>query len=132
VSEIEKDEVARRLGEDGFLVVDVRGRGEYTGAVVAPCDPRPGRIPGAIHLDVQELFGLDAADLEARLGRAGEAELVTYCHSGSRSELAAQILAGHGHRVRNYRGSWHEWSRDDSLPAETGDDSVTESSRETR
>ena len=119
MSEIEKEEVARRLGEPGFVVVDVRGRAEYTGALVAPCDPRPGRIAGAIHLDVQELFGLGPDELRDRLGAPDDAELVTYCHSGSRSELAAQILSGHGYRVRNYRGSWHEWSRDESLPAET-------------
>lgn len=132
MTEIGKDEVARRLGEAGFVVVDVRNRGEYTGEVVAPCDPRPGRIPGAVHLDVQELFSLGPAEVRERLGEPDAAELVTYCHSGSRSELAAQLLAGHGYRVRNYRGSWHEWSRDESLPAETGDGSVTEPSRETR
>jgi thiosulfate/3-mercaptopyruvate sulfurtransferase len=121
VSEIEKEEVARRLGEDGFVVVDVRGRGEYTGDMVAPCDPRPGRIPGAVHLDVQELFALHPAQLRERLGPPDQVELATYCHSGSRSELAAQILASHGYRARNYRGSWHEWSRDESLQAETGE-----------
>jgi thiosulfate/3-mercaptopyruvate sulfurtransferase len=120
VSEIEKEEVARRLGEDGFVVVDVRGRGEYTGEMVAPCDPRPGRIPGAVHLDLQELYTLLPAHLQERLGAPDRVELVTYCHSGSRSELAAQILSAHGYRTRNYRGSWHEWSRDESLGAETG------------
>lgn len=120
MSDVERDEVVRRLGEEGFVVVDVRGRGEYTGEVVAHCDPRPGRIPGAVHLDVQELFGLAPEDLRTRLGAPDEVELVTYCHSGSRSEVAAQLLSGHGYRARNYRGSWHEWSRDESLPAETG------------
>ena len=47
-------------------------------------------------------------------------ELVAYCHSGSRSELAAEILRSLGYRASNYRGSWHEWSRDESLPAELG------------
>ena len=47
-------------------------------------------------------------------------ELVTYCHSGSRSELAAEILRSLGYSASNYRGSWHEWSRDESLPAELG------------
>jgi thiosulfate/3-mercaptopyruvate sulfurtransferase len=114
------EEVARRLGEDGFVVLDVRSRGEYTGESVAPCDPRPGRIPGARHLDVQELFTLTPADVRERLGDPAEAELVTYCHSGSRSQLAAEILRAHGYRAANYPGSWHEWSRDESLPAETG------------
>ena len=114
------EEVARRLGEDGFVVLDVRSRPEYTGESVAPCDPRPGRIPGARHLDVNELFSLAPEAVRERLGDPGRAEFVTYCHSGSRSELAAEILRSHGYRASNYRGSWHEWSRDESLPAELG------------
>ncbi len=114
------EEVARRLDEDGFVVLDVRSRREYTGAAVAPCDPRPGRIPGARHLELGELLELTANDLRARLGPPEGQELVAYCHSGSRSELAAQILSAAGYDARNYRGSWHEWSRDESLPAETG------------
>ena len=114
------DEVARRLGDDRFVVLDVRTPAEYRGEAVAPCDPRPGRIPGAVNLDVQELLALSPDEIAARLGVPDAAELVTYCHSGSRSELAAQLLGAAGYRARNYRGSWHEWSRDESLPAETG------------
>ena len=114
------EEVARRLGDDGFVVVDVRTPAEYRGEAVAPCDPRPGRIPGAVNLDVQELLALSPHEITARLGAPEGVELVTYCHSGSRSELAAQLLGAAGYRARNYRGSWHEWSRDESLPAEIG------------
>jgi thiosulfate/3-mercaptopyruvate sulfurtransferase len=114
------EEVSRRLGEPGFVVLDVRTRREYTGAAVAPCDPRPGRIPGALHLDLGELLELRAGDLRARLGEPEGQELVAYCHSGSRSELACQILRAAGYDARNYRGSWHEWSRAESLPAEAG------------
>ncbi|HEY7792617.1 MAG TPA: rhodanese-like domain-containing protein [Gaiellaceae bacterium] len=118
--EIEVEEVARRLGEEGFVVLDTRSREEYTGQTVAPCDPRPGRIPGAAHLDVQELLTLSPEEVRERLGDPVRNELVTYCHSGSRSALAAEILRAHGYHAVNYRGSWHEWSRDESLPAETG------------
>jgi thiosulfate/3-mercaptopyruvate sulfurtransferase len=114
------DEVRRRLGEEGFIVLDVRSPGEYRGELVAPCDPRPGRIPGAVNYDVADLLGASADDVRERLGAPEGTEIVAYCHSGSRSELAAQILAAHGYRAANYRGSWHEWSRDDSLPAEIG------------
>ena len=114
------EEVSRRLGDEGFVVLDVRSRREYTGEAVAPCDPRPGRIPGAVHLEVSELLELAPGDVRARLGPPEGQELVTYCHSGSRSELARQALAAAGYDVRNYRGSWHEWSRDESLAAETG------------
>jgi thiosulfate/3-mercaptopyruvate sulfurtransferase len=114
------DDVRRRLGEEGFVVLDVRSPEEYRGERVALCDPRAGRIPGAVNLDVQELLTATAEDVRERLGPPEEVELVAYCHSGSRSELAAQILSSYGYRAANYRGSWHEWSRDESLPAETG------------
>ena len=118
--DVELDEVVRRLGEDGFVVLDVRTPDEYRGDVVAPCDPRAGRIPGAQHFDLQELLGSTPEQIQERLGPPEGLEVVAYCHSGSRSELATQILGSLGYRASNYRGSWHEWSRDESLPAETG------------
>ena len=119
--DVSKDEVARRLGEDGFVVIDVRSRSEFTGELTAPCDPRPGHIQGARHLDVQELLTSTQQQIRELVGPA-DVEIVTYCHSGSRSDLAAQILAAAGYLAANYRGSWHEWSRDDSLPAATGEE----------
>ena len=118
--DVDKNEIVQRLGEEGFVVLDVRSEGEYRGETVAPCDPRPGRIPGAQHLDVQLLLALSPEEIRERIGLPEEAELVAYCHSGSRSQLAADILSSLGYRASNYRGSWHEWSRDESLPAETG------------
>lgn len=118
--DVERDEVARRLGEDGFVVLDVRSDAEYRGELTAPCDPRPGRIAGARHLDLQVLLASTPDQIRERLGPPEDVELVTYCHSGSRSELAQQILSSLGYRAANYRGSWHEWSRDDSLPSESG------------
>ena len=43
--DVERDEVARRLGEEGFVVLDVRSAGEYRGETTAPCDPRPAGSP---------------------------------------------------------------------------------------
>jgi thiosulfate/3-mercaptopyruvate sulfurtransferase len=113
------DDVRRLRDAAGVVLLDVRSAAEYRGSVVAPCDPRPGRIPGALHLDVQELLDSTPDDVVRTLGPPAEVEVVAYCHSGSRSELAAQILRSLGYRASNYRGSWHEWSRDESLPAET-------------
>ena len=113
-------ELAARLGEDGLLVVDVRTAAEYSGELRAPCDPRHGRIPGARNLDLQELMRLDLDGVRAAVGREEGAEVIAYCHSGSRSAMAVQVLRAAGYDARNYAGSWHEWSRDPSLPAETG------------
>ena len=40
-------ELAARLDDDGLVLLDVRSAEEFAGLVVAPCDPRAGRIPGA-------------------------------------------------------------------------------------
>jgi thiosulfate/3-mercaptopyruvate sulfurtransferase len=48
------------------------------------------------------------------------AEVIAYCHSGSRSQVAVAALRAVGFDARNYVGSWHAWARDPSLPAETG------------
>ena len=120
MTDVTTEEVVRRLGEEGLVLLDVRSTHEYTGDTVAPCDPRTGRIAGAEHFDLQLLLVLTPDEIRERLGPPEDVELVAYCHSGARSELAAQILASIGYRASNYRGSWHEWSRDDALPAETG------------
>ena len=114
------DELRTRLGDDDLVVLDVRGRGEYTGEQVAPCDPRPGRIPGAVHFDVQELLAASPEEVAERIGPPGGKQIVAYCHSGSRSAMATHALSQLGYDAANYGGSWHEWSRDDSLPTETG------------
>ena len=120
MTDIDREELARRLHDETLAIVDVRSAEEYTGALGARCDPRQGRIAGARHLDLQELMSLTAPEIEERLGLPTGAEVVTYCHSGSRSAMAVQILRAAGYDARNYPGSWHEWSRDDALPSETG------------
>jgi thiosulfate/3-mercaptopyruvate sulfurtransferase len=118
-----RDELAARLDDPTLVILDVRNVEEFTGKHGYPCDPRQGRIPGARHLPVQQLFAgpgqpLPADQLRARIGDPGE--IVAYCHSGSRSALATLALRSAGFRVRNYAGSWHEWSRHDELPLERG------------
>lgn len=109
--DVTREELERRLGEEGLTILDVRSRGEYLGELGAPCDPRQGHVPGALHLDLQELMLLSAEEIEERLGVAPGAEVVAYCHSGQRSGMATRILQAAGYRARNYPGSWHEWSR---------------------
>ena len=116
MTEIEIEELAQRLGE--VPVVDVRSPKEYDASGGKPCDPRQGHIPGARNLDIYRLMEMAPADVHAELGLDEGAEVVTYCHSGSRSAIAAQVLRSLGYDARNYVGSWHEWSRHDDLPVE--------------
>ena len=109
--DIERDELVSRLGE--VRVVDVRSPEEYRGLFGNACDPRQGHIPGAVNLDVQELMALTEDELRERIGVEPGGEVVCYCHSGSRSAFAVQVLARFGYDARNYAGSWHDWSRSD-------------------
>ena len=72
------------------------------------CDPRRGHIPGARNLPLDELLACRCAeDVRVLVGLPERAEVVAYCHSGSRSAFAAQVLRGAGYEARNYVGSWH-------------------------
>ena len=88
-------ELAGRLGARDFVLLDVRSAAEYAGHAVAPCDPRPGRIPGARHLALEDLLGASAggqAAVRELVGAEQGTEVVAYCHSGSRSAVAVQVL----------------------------------------
>ena len=116
MSEIALEELRARLGE--VAIVDVRASHEYDGSLGKPSDPRQGHIPGARSLDVYRLMELTPDDVHKALGLPAGAEVVAYCHSGSRSAMATQVLRSLGYDARNYVGSWHEWSRHDDLPIE--------------
>jgi thiosulfate/3-mercaptopyruvate sulfurtransferase len=121
MDEVTAEELAARLGEPGLVLLDVRSLAEYTGALGAPCDPRQGHVPGARHLELTTLLEAGTPEhVRGLVGAPAGAEVIAYCHSGSRSALAVDLLVGAGFGARNYVGSWHEWSRDPSLPVETG------------
>ena len=105
-------EELRALLEQDVLLLDVRTRHEFEGLAGAQCDPRQGHIPGAVNLPLDRILecrGIE--DVRELVGRPVGTEIVAYCHVGSRSRFAAQVLGEAGYRARNYVGSWHEWSR---------------------
>jgi thiosulfate/3-mercaptopyruvate sulfurtransferase len=117
-------ELRQRLDDPALTILDCRRDDEFSGKSGYPCDPRQGHIPGARHVEVGSLFagpGTPAGPDEIRrlVGAPEGAEVVVYCHSGSRSALAAMALRSAGYRARNYPGSWHEWSRHSDLPVAT-------------
>jgi thiosulfate/3-mercaptopyruvate sulfurtransferase len=118
-----RHELASRLDDASLTILDVRREEEYTGKRGSACDPRQGHIPGATRVQVDSLFGADGAVLAPErirelVGAPVGAEVVAYCHSGSRSALATLALRSAGYDARNYAGSWHEWSRYPELPLE--------------
>jgi thiosulfate/3-mercaptopyruvate sulfurtransferase len=116
-------ELLDRLDDPALTILDVRTPEEYVGKAGSPCDPRQAHIPGARLLEVERLFAgpgqpLPPGQVRELVGLPEGAQIVAYCHSGSRSALAALALRAAGYDARNYPGSWHEWSRRDELPAE--------------
>jgi thiosulfate/3-mercaptopyruvate sulfurtransferase len=118
-----RQELASRLDDPALTILDVRREEEYNGKRGSACDPRQGHIPGARRVQVDTLFDpsglpLPPDEIRALVGEPEGAEIVAYCHSGSRSALATLALRSAGYETRNYAGSWHEWSRYDELPIE--------------
>jgi thiosulfate/3-mercaptopyruvate sulfurtransferase len=112
MEDVTLEELRSRLGDPGVVLLDVRTRSEYDGVAGAHCDPRHGHIPGAVNLPLERILECRSADEVRQLvGLPQGTEVVAYCHVGTRSGFAVQVLAGAGYQARNYAGSWHEWSR---------------------
>src|SRR5207249_2290173 len=82
--------------------------------------PRPGRIPGATHLEWTELLDPDSRTLKpaAELRQLLEAQGITpdkqvagYCQGGARGALGGFVLRVLGYdRGQAYAGSFEQWS----------------------
>jgi thiosulfate/3-mercaptopyruvate sulfurtransferase len=119
MADIELRELRERFEEDALVLLDVRTPAEFEGIARAHCDARHGHIPGARNLPLERLLeSTSAVQVRSLVGLPEGTEIVAYCHVGSRSAFAVQVLQAAGYEARNYLGSWHEWSADPSLPAE--------------
>jgi thiosulfate/3-mercaptopyruvate sulfurtransferase len=109
---VSADELERRLGEPGLVVVDARAPERYRGEV-EPVDPVAGHIPGAVNVPYAAAGEIPEAVLSAR-------EIVVYCGSGVTACVDLLALARAGRPdAKLYPGSWSDWvSR--GLPVETG------------
>jgi thiosulfate/3-mercaptopyruvate sulfurtransferase len=111
MSDVSREELERRLGEEGLVVLDVRSAAEFSGESGYPCDSRQGHLAGARNVDLQDLLAAGGAtEIHALVGAPEGTEVIAYCHSGSRSAMAVEVLRAAGYEARNYVGSWHEWA----------------------
>lgn len=129
---IEKEELfSKMLSRDkGLHLVDVRTADEYQGTTKKAGALKPGRIPGSIHIDWAEAVDYghtnrfrtieELEHIYKKIGASKEDTIIVYCHSGVRSSHTSFVLTellGYKN-VRNYDGSWIEWSFFEQHPIE--------------
>ncbi|MBT5869839.1 MAG: sulfurtransferase [Nitrospinaceae bacterium] len=101
-----------------FKIIDNRTRKEFNGATPYG-SPRSGHIPNAIHIHWPDFFNSDGTlkprpalkTLLRKNNIQAEQEIIVYCTGGVRSAMAYFVFRYLGFKVRNYDGSWWDWSR---------------------
>jgi thiosulfate/3-mercaptopyruvate sulfurtransferase len=119
-------ELEKRLRTPGLTVLDVREAAEYEGRDNTPCCMRRGHVPGAVWLEWTDLLEAgryksleEIRKLATEKGVDAKSEIAPYCHRGARSAAAYYALKHAGFpKLRNFLGSWHEWSARTDLPLE--------------
>ena len=133
---IDRDAMLASLDDAGIAKLDVRDVDEWIGTSSSPYGPdfcpRKGRIPGAKWIEWYRLMKPSATgptfkskdEILAECHSVGITEktpVYLYCFKGARASNTLVALKEAGiEDVRLYFGSWNEWSRDDSLPIESG------------
>lgn len=130
------DDVIHALEHPEIKLLDNRDKEEWLGITSSPSEyysddflPRKGRIPGARWIEWRNFMESDDDSIRfkspeeiralcAQVGLYPDDDIIVYCFKGARSSNTwlAMKLAGFKH-VRNYYGSWNEWSRNATLPA---------------
>ena len=118
--------IRSRLNSTSLAIIDTRTSNEYKGATPFGSQ-RGGHIPGAVNIYWQEFFtetGLlkSPQELKNILEKANiknDQEVVVYCTGGVRSAMSFFALKILGYKVRNYDGSWWDWSRSAPIAGET-------------
>ena len=129
------DELIKRKGHTGVLLIDARPHNEYIGEDDVWL--RKGHIPGAISFHWARLMEdanthkfISADDAKKELETAGitsDKEIIVYCgtsREGSLLRFYLRHVAGYPN-VRLYEGSWKEYASMKQLPAEIKENIVT-------
>ncbi|WP_299441426.1 sulfurtransferase [uncultured Aquimarina sp.] len=117
------------------IILDTRNMEEFSGERQKIGATKAGKIPNSILIDwavaidyngTQKFKSFDQLEqIYSRMAVSKNDAIITYCHSGVRSAHTTFVLTellGYKN-VKNYDGSWVEWSYFDELPYEQ--DSVT-------
>jgi len=129
-----KDTMKKALENPDIKLLDDRDKEEWIGESSSPYGvdfaPRKGRIPGAKWIEWYDFMETDDSnsishfkspeairEICAKRGFYPDDDTIIYCFKGARASntYVAMKMAGFK-KIRNYYGSWNEWSRDMSLP----------------
>jgi thiosulfate/3-mercaptopyruvate sulfurtransferase len=133
---IDWKEMLAALEKPQIAILDVRDVDEWIADSSSPYGkefcPRKGRIPGARWLEWYRMMKPTAEGPRfkapdeilaecATVGISADTPVYLYCFKGARASNTLVALKNAGIKdVRMYFGSWNEWSRDPSLPIESG------------
>lgn len=122
------EDVKRAVKTKDVVVIDTRGEDEHLGTTTKKGAFRPGRIPSKTFIPWESAVNKDKAfrgveelkEIYAKHGITAESDVIAYCQSGVRSAhttfVLTQLLGYEG--VKNYDGSWIEWSYHKELKAD--------------
>ncbi|MGB5820394.1 MAG: sulfurtransferase [Saonia sp.] len=112
------------------IILDARTAEEYRGKSIKEGAAKAGRIPKSIHIGWEEAMDNEKTgkfkpfqELEkiySQMQASKKDTIIVYCHTGARSSHTTFVLTellGY-ENVRNYDGSWAEWSQFNELPFE--------------
>lgn len=127
---ISKDELKALIDSktENFVLLDTRSEEEYSAKRQKAGASKAGRIPHSVHIDWADAIDFSGTQrfkslpelqkIYSKLNATKDDLIVVYCHSGVRSSHTTFVLKellGYT-QVKNYDGSWTEWSFFEDLP----------------
>lgn len=133
---VDSEEMLAALNNPNVTILDVRDHAEWIGVSSSPYGPnfapRKGRLPRAKWLEWYNMMKNvnsipwfkepeELKKLFAEVGVTPESNVIIYCFKGARTSNVFICMKMAGIKnVKCYFSAWNDWSRDFSLPIETG------------
>ena len=127
-------DVEAAINDPNVIILDTRSIEEATGDSLKKGAFRKGRIPSTVFLEYKDAINVgegedttfktieELKEIYESKGITSDKTIIAYCQSGVRSAHTTFVLThlmGY-ENVKNYDGSWIEWSFNEDLTIETG------------